>query len=159
MQYAIDLASKSEQKSFVHLRGPKSFVHLQCPNSFEVPVASVIAIGPDIISYSNNRVETDNIAWHHAEFLAIEKAINKLNTKYLDKASIYITLEPCILCSALLDRVRIHEIYFGSYSLQQSSLTKNLNLFPYLLSNTTIIGGLFDNKCFQLIKKFFNNLR
>ena len=139
MQYAIDLAYKSAPS--------------------EVPVASVIAIGPEIISSSNNRVETDNTEWHHAEFLKIKKAINKLNTKYLDKASIYITLEPCILCSALLDRVRIHEIYFGSYSLQQSSLTKCLHLFPYLSSNTTIIGGLCDNKCFPLIKKFFNNLR
>ena len=125
----------------------------------EVPVASVIAIENNIIAFSDNRVERDNIEWHHAEFLAITKAIQNLNTKYLDKASIYITLEPCILCSSLLDRVRINEIYFGSYSLQKSSLTKCIKLFSHLSSNTTIIGGLFDDKCFPLIKNFFKQLR
>lgn len=139
MQYAIDLAYSSD--------------------ALEVPVSAVIAIDNEIISFSDNRVERDNIEWHHAEFLAITKAIQNLNTKYLNKASIYITLEPCILCSSLLDRVRIKEIYFGSYSLQQSSLTKCIKLFPYLSSNTTIIGGLFDDKCFPLIKNFFKQLR
>ena len=139
MQYAIDLAYSSD--------------------TLEVPVAAVVAIGSKIVSFSDNRVERDNMEWYHAEFLAITKAINKLNVKYLDNASIYVTLEPCILCSSLLDRVRIKEIYFGSYSLQQSSLTKCIKLFPYLSSNTTIIGGLFDNKCFPLIKNFFKNLR
>ncbi len=135
-------------------------IKLACnTDSSEVPVASVIAIGSEIIEFSDNRVERDNIEWYHAEFIAVEKSIKKLNVKYLDNASIYITLEPCILCSALLDRVRIKEIYFGSYSLQHSSLTKCLNLFPYLSSNTTIIGGLYDDKCFPLIKEFFKQLR
>ena len=139
MKYAIELAYNTDP--------------------LEVPVAAVIAIDSEIISYSDNRVERDNIEWHHAEFLAIAKAINKLNAKYLDNASIYVTLEPCILCSALLERVRIKEIYFGSYSIHQPSLTKCLYLFPYISSNTTIIGGLYDNKCFQLIKGFFKKLR
>ena len=128
-------------------------------NPLEVPVAAVIAIYSEIIAFSDNRVERDNIAWHHAEFLAIEKATNKLNTKYLDNVSIYITLEPCILCSSLIERVRIKEIYFGAYSIYQPSLTKCLHLFPYISSNTTIIGGLYDDKCFQLIKEFFKNVR
>lgn len=139
MQFAINLAYNSDP--------------------MEVPVAAVIAIDNNIIAFSDNRVERNNIAWHHAEFLAISKAVNQLDIKYLDKASIYVTLEPCILCSALLERVRIQEIYFGSYSLQPVSLTKCLNLFPYLSTNTTILGGLYDNKCFPLIKKFFKQLR
>ena len=137
----------------------KHTIDLACnTDKSEVPVAVVIAIDSDIISFSDNMVERDNIEWHHAEFLAINEAINKLKVKYLDNASIYITLEPCILCSALLDRVRIKEIYFGSYSIQPS-LTKCLHLFPYLLANTTIIGGLYDDKCFPLIKDFFKSLR
>ena len=139
MKYAINLANNT--------------------SSLEVPVAAVVAIGNNIIAYSDNRVERDNIGWYHAEFLSINKAVNKLQTKYLDKASIYITLEPCLLCSALLDRVRIKAIYFGSYSLQSSSLTKCLHLFPYLLSNTIILGGLYDDECFPLIKHFFEKLR
>ncbi len=139
MEYAIEIAKKSHES--------------------EVPVGAVIAIGNDIISYSTNKVETDNIEWHHAEFVAIEKAINKLNKKYLNNASIYVTLEPCILCAALLDRIRIKEIYFGSYSPKQSSLTKCLHLFDYISGNTVIIGGLYDDRCFPLIKDFFYNLR
>lgn len=63
MRYAIDLAYSSDP--------------------LEVPVAAVIAINNEIISFSDNRVERDNIEWHHAEFLAIIKAIQNLNTKYL----------------------------------------------------------------------------
>lgn len=139
MEYAIEIANKSYKS--------------------EVPVGAVIAIGNNIISYSSNRVEMDNIEWHHAEFVAIEIAIKKLDVKYLNNASIYVTLEPCILCAALLDRLRINEIYFGSYSPKQSSLTKCLYLFDYISKNTVIIGGLYDNKCFPLIKNFFHNLR
>ena len=131
----------------------------QNTSNLEVPVASVVAIDNEIISFSDNRIERDKKEWYHAEFLAIEKALQKLGVKYLDKASIYVTLEPCILCSALLDKIRIKEIFFGAYNLQQASLTKCLNLFPYLVLNTTIIGGLYDKNCFKLIENCFRNLR
>ena len=138
MQYAIDLAYHSHKS--------------------EVPVGAVIAIDNEIISFSDNRVERDSIEWHHAEFIAIKQAISKLKVKYLNNASVYVTLEPCILCAALLDRTRIKEIYFGSYSTHKSSITKCIHLFDYLANNTVIIGGLYDNKCFPLIKKFFKDL-
>ena len=139
MEYAIELASNIHKS--------------------EVPISAIIAIDDNIISCAENRVERDSIEWHHAEFLAVKQAIQNLNVKYLNNASIYITLEPCIFCSSLLDRIRIKEIYFGSYSPKQSSLTKCLHLLDYISKNTVIIGGLYDNRCFQLIKQFFHNLR
>lgn len=121
----------------------------------EIPVAAVIAVETNIISYAHNAIESFNKAWYHAEFLAVQSSVGK----YLSSASLYVTLEPCIFCAALLEKVKIKNIYFGAYNWNTASLTGNLNKFPYLLKNTTIIGGLYEQECSNILHDFFEEIR
>ena len=77
----------------------------------EVPVVAVVAIEEEIISVTKNQVELLKKPWCHAEFLAVSEACEALQTKYLDMASIYVTLEPCAFCASMLEKVRIKNIF------------------------------------------------
>lgn len=80
----------------------------------EVPVGAVIVKDGEVISKAYNQRITRNNAVYHAEILAIEKACKRLNSYRLDGCSIYITLEPCLMCSGAIIQARIKEVYFGS---------------------------------------------
>ena len=125
----------------------------------EVPVCAAIAIGNEIISTSTNEVEKNQRPWHHAEFLAIEKACEKLQTKYLDTASLYVNLEPCAFCVAVLEKVRIKEIFFGAYDSKCGAITHGIRLFDQSMIKPNIIGGIQERSCSETISKFFDNLR
>lgn len=125
----------------------------------EVPVCAAIAIGNEIISTSPNEVEKNQRPWHHAEFLVIEKACEKLQTKYLDTASLYVNLEPCAFCAAVLEKVRIKEIFFGAYDSKCGAITHGIRLFDRSMIKPNIIGGIQERRCSETISKFFDNLR
>ena len=142
MGFAVDLATQSIQS-----------------DSREVPVSAVVVNDSHIVAYSINRVECNNVSWHHAEFLAIKQTQEILNSKYLETSSIYITLEPCVMCSALLNNVRIKEIYFGAYNIEHKGLTYYLNDLEYIKTNTNIIGGIYETKCSNILNSFFSKIR
>lgn len=125
----------------------------------EVPVFATIAIDNKIISTSSNEVESSKKPWFHAEFLAIEKACEILKSKYLDNASLYVTLEPCAFCAAMLEKVRIKNIFFGAYDEKCGAITHNIRLFEHSLVKPNIIGGIQETRCSKLITKFFKDLR
>lgn len=125
----------------------------------DVPVVAAIAIENKIISSSFNEVEKHNIPWFHAEFLAIEKALKILNTRYLDNASLYVSLEPCAFCASVLEKVRIKEIFFGAYDPKCGAIFHNSKLFEHSLIKPHIIGGIQENRCSEILKKFFKDIR
>ncbi|MDR0640812.1 MAG: nucleoside deaminase [Holosporales bacterium] len=128
-------------------------------DSREVPVAAAVVRNGEIISSATNAVESYGIPWNHAEFLAISDALKKLNSRYLDDSSIYITLEPCAFCAALLEKVRIKDIFFGAYDPKCGAIAHNIKLFESSLIKPNIIGGIQEERCSILLKNFFNNLR
>ena len=125
-------------------------------NDANIPVAAVVAINSSIISYSTNE---NDFVWYHAELLALKKAQQKLNKKFLVNASIYVTLEPCIFCSGLLNLVRIKNIYFGAYNNFNNGLSYCVKYLYYLKQHTNIIGGLCETKCQRLLSAFFKDKR
>ncbi|MDR1234269.1 MAG: nucleoside deaminase [Holosporales bacterium] len=137
------------------------FVIKKAVNSapLEVPVAAAIVHDGEVISYATNGVESSNVPWSHAEFIAISMALKKLNTRYLDHSSIYITLEPCAFCSALLEKVRIKDIFFGAYDPKCGAIFHNIKLFDSSLIKPNIIGGIQEEKCSAIIRDFFIKLR
>jgi tRNA(Arg) A34 adenosine deaminase TadA len=124
-------------------------------NGGEVPVCAIIAIRSEIISRACNMVESSNVPFMHAEFVAVNEALRKLNTRYLNAASIYITAEPCSFCSAALEKVRIKDIFFGAYSEKTGAIEHGCRLFETSLHRPNIIGGLFEKECSALLSTFF----
>ncbi|MDR2667151.1 MAG: nucleoside deaminase [Holosporales bacterium] len=125
----------------------------------EVPVCAVIAIDSDVVVFANNEVEKNNRPWLHAEFIAVQKSCEILGVKYLDKASLYVNLEPCAFCAAILEKVRIQNIFFGAYDIKYGAIDHNARIFDHSLVKPNIVGGIQEDRCSQIMRKFFKNLR
>lgn len=125
----------------------------------EVPVYAVISIDNRVISESQNNVEKLNKPWLHAEFLALQNACDILKTKYLNNASIYVNLEPCSFCAAMLEKVRIKDIFFGAYDPKCGAIVHNSRLFDHSSIKPNIIGGIQEKRCSKIISDFFKKLR
>ncbi|MDR1476314.1 MAG: nucleoside deaminase [Holosporales bacterium] len=129
-----------------------------CRNG-EVPVAAAVVLDETIISAATNEVETSDIPWHHAEFLAVEGALKKLGSRYLEMASLYVTLEPCAFCAAVLEKVRIKNIYFGAYDPKFGAICHNIRLFEHSFIRPNVVGGIREELCSNILKEFFKMLR
>lgn len=125
----------------------------------EVPVGAVIVREGQVVSRAYNRREIAQNALYHAEILAINKACKKLKSFRLDGCELYVTLEPCVMCSGAIASARIKKVVFGA---------KDENL-PFscaeLLSNkkfehkVEVIGGENEKECREILMKFFEKVR
>lgn len=120
----------------------------------EVPVGAVIVCNDKIISRAHNQVEQLNDVTAHAEMLALTAAFNNMGAKYLDDCTLYVTLEPCVMCRSL-----------GTFSYQQGGMglrryqngfSKHGNL---LHPKTKIQKGILYEECLKLLKGFFEKKR
>ena len=116
----------------------------------EVPVGAVVAYGNKIVGKGYNQVEKLNDPTAHAEILAITAACNLLGSKYLDKCTLYVTLEPCMMCTGAIREAQIQKVIFAA---PDSSHRKSApNLFE-------VQGGLMEAEASELIKSFFRKKR
>ncbi len=126
----------------------------------EVPVGAVIVKGDEIISTGRNRREKSKNALSHAEIEAINKACEKLGGWRLWECDIYVTLEPCPMCSGAIVNARIPNVYFGAYDKNFGCCGSTLNILE--MSNSfrpNYKGGIMEEECSTLISDFFKNLR
>lgn len=116
----------------------------------EVPVGAVVAYGNKIVGKGYNQIEKLNDPTAHAEILAITAACNLLGSKYLDKCTLYVTLEPCMMCTGAIREAQIQKVIFAA---PDSSHRKSApNLFE-------VQGGLLEAEASELIKSFFRRKR
>src|SRR6478672_1459319 len=124
----------------------------------EIPIGAVIVINQKIIARAHNQVELLNDSTAHAEILALTSAYNFLGSKYLPDATLYITIEPCLMCSGALYWSKIGRIVFGApddkNSYRRSTGTNN----PFH-PKTVISGGIMADECAALMKTFFQAKR
>ena len=126
----------------------------------EVPIGAVIVKNGKIIAKAANRRNASQIATHHAEVLAINKACKKLKSWRLDGCDIYVTLEPCPMCAGAILNARINNLYFGAYDKTgDGDLLEDIMSNKRLNHNTNIVGGILENECSSLITSFFENKR
>ena len=126
----------------------------------EIPVGCVIVYNDKIIARGYNKREINNLALDHAEIIAIKKASKKLNSWRLEECSMYITLEPCIMCSGAIIQSRIKNVYYGAYDNRFGCHKSLTNIFVLKFNHTVnITGGLLKEYCSNLIKAFFKELR
>lgn len=124
----------------------------------EVPVGAIVVLNNRIIARAYNQVELLNDSTAHAEILALTTAFNFLGSKYLPDATLYVTVEPCLMCSGALYWSKIGKIVFGTFDEKNGyrrSTGKNNPFHP----KTEIIGGIMEEACSSLMKEFFKNKR
>ncbi len=122
----------------------------------EVPVGAVIAAGPAVIARSHNLTEMLTDVTAHAEMQCITSAANYLGGKYLNECTLYVTLEPCVMCAGALKWAQIGRVVYGASDEKYGFHTVNTGL---LHPKTQVVGGLLENECSQLLKSFFAKKR
>ena len=122
----------------------------------EVPVGGVVVSGGKIIVRVHNLTETLNDVTAHAEMQAITAAANLLGGKYLNDCTLYITLEPCVMCAAALSLAQIGRVVFGAVDEKRGySLVSKGIMHP----KTKITGGVMKDECSELMREFFRQRR
>ena len=126
----------------------------------EVPVGAVIVYNNKIIARGHNTRELSQSVLGHAEINAIKKASKKIGSWRLEDCDIYVTLEPCSMCSGAIIQSRIKNLYFGAYDLKTGACGSVLNLFDYPFNHkVNVCGGIMEEECSRIIKDFFKELR
>ncbi|MFI3329476.1 MAG: tRNA adenosine(34) deaminase TadA [bacterium] len=126
----------------------------------EVPVGCVIVKDNKIIARAYNTREKTQTTTAHAEILAIQKACKKLNSWRLVDCDMYITLEPCSMCSGAIIQSRIKNIYFGAFDYKTGAAGSVLNLFEYDFNHkVNVISGVLKEQCEYELQTFFKTLR
>jgi len=126
----------------------------------EIPIGAVIVRNDKIISKASNKREKSQIATHHAEVLAIQKACKKLKSWRLDDCDIYVTLEPCPMCAGAILNARIKNVYFAVKDETSGGISR-FNLMNNTLNHTTNSHHLteFEQENKSLIQNFFKDKR
>lgn len=117
----------------------------------EVPVGAVIVINNQIIARAHNLTELLNDVTAHAEMQAITAAANFLGGKYLQKCTLYVTIEPCQMCAGALFWSQISKIVYGARDEQRGCIAMGTTLHP----KTEMAGGILADECAGLLKRFF----
>jgi tRNA(adenine34) deaminase len=122
----------------------------------EVPVGAVVVAKNRVIGRAHNQTErlTDSTA--HAEMIAITAASNYLGSKYLNECTLYVTLEPCVMCAGALHWVQLMKVVYGAADLQRGySLIKQ----PLLHPRTEVVKGIKSQESQTLVNEFFRRIR
>ncbi|GAC1418620.1 MAG: nucleoside deaminase [Flavisolibacter sp.] len=127
-------------------------------NEEEVPVGSIIVVSGRIIARGYNQVEKLKDPTAHAEMIALTSAFNYLGSKYLQEATIYITVEPCLMCAGALYWSKIARIVYGTSDAKNGYRRSMGETFPFH-PKTELVHGILKDECSMLIKTFFTNKR
>jgi tRNA(adenine34) deaminase len=127
----------------------------------EVPVGAVLVRGDEVLVQAYNLRERENRPTAHAELLAIEAASQRLRSWRLENCSLYVTLEPCLMCWGAIIQARIPNVYFGAYDAKAGVCGSVLNLHQETRFNhrVQVQGGIRAAECGKILSEFFGELR
>lgn len=133
----------------------------QNPDKQEVPIACLVVYRGQIICKTTNKVESLKNATAHAEILAIQKALEVIDEKYLEDAHIFVSLEPCPMCAGALSRSRAKFVYFAAFDPKAGFLgsVQNLATDQSLNHNFQVVGGMQEKESATLLQDFFKAKR
>ena len=128
----------------------------------EVPIGGILIDNKsqNIIAEAYNRINLNRNATAHAEILIINQGCELKKSKYLNETSLFINLEPCAMCAAAISEVHIKRVYFGAYNEEKGCLESIMKI--YNKNNffvPEVYGGILENECSAILKKFFINQR
>lgn len=122
----------------------------------EVPVGAVVVLNDRVIARGHNLTETLKDVTAHAEMLAITAAANGLGAKYLKNCTLYVTLEPCIMCIGAIMHSQISRLVYGADDLKKGYTLLNRDFLP---KNISVERGVMADECSRLLKEFFKEKR
>ncbi|MFM7850932.1 MAG: nucleoside deaminase [Flammeovirgaceae bacterium] len=147
----ISLAKTDEQFMLeAYKEGKKAF------EAGEVPVGAVVVCKNKIIARGHNQTEKLTDATAHAEMLAITAAAYELGSKYLDECTLYVTLEPCVMCAGALHWTQLQRLVYAAADLQRGY---SCIPSPLLHPKTQITKGILAAECTDLLLQFFQRIR
>ena len=122
----------------------------------EIPIGAIVVCQDHVIARAHNLTETLHDVTAHAEMQAITSAANELGGKYLKDCTLYVTVEPCVMCAGALGWSQLSRIVYGTADEKRGyQLYAPRALHP----KTTIKGGILEEECRQLMQDFFKNKR
>lgn len=124
----------------------------------EVPIGAIIVKNSEVIAAGYNKKEQKQNSLFHAEMECINRACKKLNNWRLLGCTLYVTLEPCMMCMGAIVNSRISRVVFGTLNSCNKVHIQDLINFNYSFK-LEVIGGALENKCSKLLKNFFKDLR
>ncbi len=127
----------------------------------EMPVGAVIVKDGKVIATGHNLRNVSHDPTLHAEIVAIRKAAELLSDWRLSDCDLYVTLEPCVMCSGAIINSRMRSVYFGAYDAEYGAAGGRIDLFSksYFGSTTKVYGGIMEDECATMLKDFFASLR
>lgn len=126
----------------------------------EVPVGAVIVRDGEIIASAHNTRESTKCATHHAEILAIEEACRKLGGWRLPGVTLYVTMEPCVMCAGAIVNARIPRVVFGTHDLRFGAFGSALDLVKIPLNHTPeVVGGVLEERTREMLSEYFRRKR
>lgn len=128
-------------------------------SNLDIPVGCVIKKDGTIIASAHNMREEKQDITAHAEIVAIKQAQERLNTSRLNGCELYVTLEPCPMCTWAILQSGIDTVYFGSYNTQYGAMLSNTQLVELSHSKIKIYGGIEEEKCDKILSEFFEKIR
>lgn len=126
----------------------------------EVPIGAIIVKDGKVIARAHNTRNKSKNAVAHAEILAIERACKKLDDWRLAGCSLYVTLEPCVMCLGACFNARLSNVYFGAYDLSGKGCFAIAETVGNTLNhNLNLQGGILEKPCSELLTNFFADKR
>ena len=126
----------------------------------EVPVGAVIVKNGEVIATGYNLREEKQNALSHAEIEAINLACQQIGRWRLDDCELYVTLEPCPMCTGAIINARIKTVIFGAYDSKMGCMDSVINLCDYPFNHRPeIYGGIMEDECLAVLQNFFKKLR
>lgn len=127
----------------------------------DIPVGCLIVSDGKVIATSYNRRETDFDPTAHAEIVAMRRAGKKLGRRHLGGCTLYVTLEPCVMCAGAIVNARIDKVVFGAYDKRFGCCGSNYNLAadPVFNHRAEVVGGVMGEECSRQLSEFFKAIR
>lgn len=122
----------------------------------EIPVGAVVVLDGQIVAKGHNLTETLKDVTAHAEMMALTSAANALGAKYLNECTLYVTLEPCLMCAGAIAHAQVKTLVFGASDPKKGYSVFLNGKFP---SKAEIRQGVLADECAQILKRFFAERR
>jgi tRNA(adenine34) deaminase len=120
----------------------------------EVPVGALVVWGGKIIGRGSNQVERLSDSTAHAEMIALTSAFNSIGAKYLPEATLYVTVEPCLMCCGAMYWSKIGRIVYGVEDVKNGYRRFTKDTFPFH-PKAELVSGVLGEECASLMKDFF----
>lgn len=133
---------------------------LEAAERDEVPVGAICVRDGKIISMASNTREESKCATHHAEILAIEAACRALGGWRLPGVTLYVTMEPCVMCGGAIINSRIERVVYGAKDHRFGAFGSALDINEAGLNHRLeVVGGVLGDRCAEILSSYFKNKR